>query len=55
MYDYNELLSNLPIDQLANQVGENPAAVQEAIQNALPALLMGLGANAQDRRVRHPC
>lgn len=48
MYDYTELLSTLPIDQLAAQVGENPADVENAVRNALPALLMGMGANAQD-------
>lgn len=48
MYDVNELLSSLPIDQLANQVGENPADVEAAVRNAIPALLMGMGANAQD-------
>ena len=48
MYDFNELLSSLPIDQLANQVGESPADVEAAVRNAVPALLMGMGANAQD-------
>lgn len=48
MLDYNEILRNLPIDQLADQVGESPEAVQQAVQSALPALLMGMGANAQD-------
>ncbi|HJE52004.1 MAG TPA: DUF937 domain-containing protein [Tessaracoccus flavescens] len=48
MLDYNEILSNLPIDQLAAQVGESPEAVEQAVQSALPALLMGMGANAQD-------
>lgn len=48
MYDVNELLSSLPIDQLANQVGEKPADVEAAVRNAIPALLMGMGANAQD-------
>ena len=48
MYDYNELLNNLPIDQLASQGGETPADVENAVRNALPALRLGLGANAQD-------
>ncbi|AQP44383.1 DUF937 domain-containing protein [Tessaracoccus flavus] len=48
MYDYNELLNSLPIDQLASRVGESPAEVESAVRNALPTLLMGMGANAQD-------
>lgn len=43
----DEILQNLPIDQLAQQVGADPAEVQQAAQAALPALLGGLNANAQ--------
>lgn len=44
----DEILQNLPIDQLAQQVGAEPEEVQQAAQAALPALLGGLQANAQD-------
>lgn len=43
----DEILQNLPIDQLAQQVGAEPQEVQAAAQAALPALLGGLQANAQ--------
>lgn len=43
----DEILQNLPIDQLAQQVGADPQEVQQAAQAALPALLGGLHANAQ--------
>jgi len=43
----DEILQNLPIDQLAQQVGAEPQEVQQAVQTALPALLGGLQANAQ--------
>ena len=43
----DEILQNLPIDQLAQQVGAQPQEVQQAVQTALPALLGGLQANAQ--------
>lgn len=48
MFDYDELLSTLPIDQLAQRVGASPEEVEAATRNALPALLMGMGANTQD-------
>ncbi|MFC7486770.1 DUF937 domain-containing protein [Knoellia sp. CPCC 206453] len=43
----DDILSNLPIDQLAQQVGADPQEVQQAAQAALPALFGGLQANAQ--------
>jgi hypothetical protein len=43
-----EIAANLPIDQLASALGEDPAAVEQAVFSALPALLGGLHANAQD-------
>ena len=43
----DDILQNLPIDQLAQQVGAQPQEVQQAVQTALPALLGGLQANAQ--------
>ena len=48
MFDFDELLSTLPIDQLAQRVGASPEDVEAATRNALPALLMGMGANTQD-------
>ncbi|MFW5468934.1 DUF937 domain-containing protein [Knoellia sp. CPCC 206435] len=44
----DDILQSLPIDQLAQQVGAEPQEVQQAAQAALPALLGGLHANAQD-------
>ena len=44
----DDILQNLPIDQLAQQLGVDPQEVQQAAQAALPALLGGLHANAQD-------
>jgi hypothetical protein len=46
--DLDELRSSLPIDQIASQLGEDPDAVRQAVDVALPALLGGLQANAQD-------
>ena len=43
----DDILQNLPIDQLAQQLGADPQEVQQAAQAALPALLGGLHANAQ--------
>ncbi|GAB3693403.1 DUF937 domain-containing protein [Corynebacterium nasicanis] len=44
----NDLLSKLPIDSIAARLGEDPATVREAAAQVLPALLAGMGANAQD-------
>ena len=44
----DEIMRNLPIDHLAQQVGASPQEVEQAAQTALPALLGGLQANAQD-------
>lgn len=44
----DEIASSLPMDQLAARLGEDPAAVEQAVYAALPALLGGLEANAQD-------
>lgn len=43
----DDILQNLPIDQLAQQVGADPQEVEQAAHAALPALLGGLQANAQ--------
>ncbi|GGB85523.1 hypothetical protein N798_17220 [Knoellia flava TL1] len=44
----DDILQSLPLDRLAQQVGADPQEVQQAAQAALPALLGGLQANAQD-------
>ena len=44
----DDILQSLPLDQIAQQVGADPQEVQQAAQSALPALLGGLHANAQD-------
>ena len=44
----DEILADLPIDDLARQMGTDPASVKSAAAAALPALLGGLEANAQD-------
>jgi len=44
----DDILSQLDIDQLAGQVGADPADVEQAARVALPALLGGLQANAAD-------
>lgn len=48
MFDLDELLSILPMDQLAQRIGASPGDVEAATRNALPALLMGMGANTKD-------
>ena len=47
MSQYDELLSAIPMSQLAQQVGADEAEVSQAVQQVLPALMGGLGANAQ--------
>lgn len=44
----DDILQSLPLDQIAQQVGANPQEVEQAAQSALPALLGGLQANAQE-------
>lgn len=43
-----EILASIPVDQLAQRVGAEPAEVERAARTALPALLGGLQANAAD-------
>jgi hypothetical protein len=47
MSQYDELLSAIPMSQLAERVGADEAEVSQAVHQALPALVGGLGANAQ--------
>ena len=44
----DEILSQVDLEQLAQQVGSDPAEVEQAARTALPALLGGLDANAAD-------
>ncbi len=48
MSDLDQLLANLPIDQIGAALGEDPQSVQAAASAVLPALLGGMQANAQD-------
>ncbi len=48
MSAYDDIASRLPIQQLADQVGADPAEVERAVHTILPALLGGLQANAAD-------
>jgi hypothetical protein len=43
-----DILAGLPIDDLASQLGTDPASIEAAASAAIPALLGGLHANAQD-------
>ena len=47
MSQYDELLSAIPMSQLAERVGADDAEVSQAVHQVLPALVGGLGANAQ--------
>ena len=48
MTDLNDLLAHIPVDQLAARLGVDPATAEAAVRQALPALVGGLHANAQD-------
>lgn len=48
MTDINELLSHIPTGQIAGRLGVDEATAEAAIRQALPALVGGLHANAQD-------
>ena len=48
MADIDELMSQIPMDQLASQLGASEAETEQAVRQALPALLGGMNANAQD-------
>jgi hypothetical protein len=48
MSNVDDLMSQIPIGQLASQLGVSEAEAQQAVQAALPALLSGMQANAQD-------
>ncbi len=44
----DEILSQIPLDQLAQQLGVDEASAEQAVRQAVPALLGGMQANAQD-------
>lgn len=44
----DEIVQKLPVDQIAQQLGVDPAKAREAIGLAVPAILGGMQANAQD-------
>lgn len=44
---FDQLMRAIPTDQIAQQLGEDPAATRQAVQAALPALLGGLSRNAE--------
>src|SRR6478735_1895611 len=48
MSSYDEILSQVPVDELAQRFGVAPGEIEQAAQSALPALLGGLHANAGD-------
>ena len=48
MSQYDEILEQVPVSQLAGQFGVDESEVREAAEQALPALLGGLQANADD-------
>lgn len=48
MAGLDELLDIIPVNQIAGQLGVEPAVARQGVEAALPALLGGLGANAKD-------
>ncbi|MGH8827358.1 MAG: DUF937 domain-containing protein [Jiangellaceae bacterium] len=44
----DEIFDQIPLSQLAAQLGVEPEVAEQATRQALPALLGGMGANAQD-------
>ena len=48
MSTIDELLKEIPIGDLARRLGVSEAQAQQAVSQALPALVGGMAANAQD-------
>lgn len=48
MADLDDLISGLPIDQIAQQFGIDASTAQSAVAAVIPALAGGMEANAQD-------
>lgn len=47
MASYDDIIANIPIADLASRLGVDEATARAAVDQALPALLGGMGANAQ--------
>ncbi|WP_016883917.1 MULTISPECIES: DUF937 domain-containing protein [unclassified Rhodococcus (in: high G+C Gram-positive bacteria)] len=47
MASIDDLLSQIPINQIARQLGVDEATAETAVKSALPTLVGGLGANAE--------
>ncbi|MCK8608393.1 DUF937 domain-containing protein [Agromyces sp. C10] len=48
MAAYDDIIANIPISDLSRRLGVDEATTRRAVDEALPALLGGMGANAQD-------
>lgn len=48
MADYDELLAQIPIAEIARRLGVDEDVAEDAVQKVLPGLVGGLEANAQD-------
>lgn len=48
MAAYDDIIANIPISDLSARLGVDEATARSAVDEALPALLGGMGANAQD-------
>ena len=48
MSQIDEILCAIPIDRLAAQLGVDPDTAEDAVRKAVPSLLGGMEANAQD-------
>jgi hypothetical protein len=48
MAAYDDIIANIPISDLARRLGVDETTARQAVDEALPALLGGMGANAQD-------
>src|SRR6476469_9392080 len=55
MGSYDEILDQVPVDQLAGQLGVGSDEVRQAAEHALPALLGGLQATPRTRREPTRC
>ena len=48
MAGYEDIIADLPIGDIAAKLGVDEATARKAVDDALPALLAGMGANATD-------
>ncbi len=48
MAGYDDIIADLPIGDIAAKLGVDEATARKAVDDALPALLAGMGANATD-------